>query len=82
MKKLVVVAGASSGIGMELAKRFSGQGHPVLMLARRSDIMEKLELPNTTAVLSMLRISRGWNLQSEKRKLSTEKLTFSSIVQD
>mgnify|MGYP000197604127 FL=1 len=47
MKKLVVVTGASSGIGMELAKRFSGQGHPVLMLARRSDIMEKLELPNT-----------------------------------
>lgn len=47
MKKLVVVTGASSGIGMELAKRFSGQGHPVLMLARRSDIMENLELPNT-----------------------------------
>lgn len=47
MKKLVVVTGASSGIGMELAKRFSEQGHPVLMLARRNEIMEKLELPNT-----------------------------------
>ena len=35
MKKLVVVTGASSGIGMEFAKRFSSEGHPVLMLARR-----------------------------------------------
>ena len=47
MKKLVVVTGASSGIGMELAKRFSEQGHPVLMLARRNGIMEELRLPNT-----------------------------------
>lgn len=47
MKKLVIITGASSGIGMELARRFSEQGHPVLMLARRSYIMEKLELPNT-----------------------------------
>lgn len=47
MKKLVIVTGASSGIGMELAKRFSEQGHPVLMLARRNDLMEKMELPNT-----------------------------------
>ena len=47
MKKLVVVTGASSGIGMELAKRFSEQGHPVLMLARRNGIMEELGLPNT-----------------------------------
>ncbi len=46
MKKLVVVTGASSGIGMELAKRFSKEGHPVLMLARRKEIMEELNLPN------------------------------------
>lgn len=46
MKKLVVVTGASSGIGMEFAKRFSSAGHPVLMLARRREIMEELKLPN------------------------------------
>lgn len=46
MKKLVVVTGASSGIGMEFAKRFSSQGHPVLMLARRNDVMKALNLPN------------------------------------
>lgn len=47
MKKLVVVTGASSGIGMELAKRFSAEGHPVLMIARRNEIMEQLALPHT-----------------------------------
>lgn len=46
MKKLVVVTGASSGIGMEFAKRFSSEGHPVLMLARRKEVMEALNLPN------------------------------------
>ena len=46
MKKLVVVTGASSGIGMEFAKRFSSEGHPVLMLARRKEVMEELNLPN------------------------------------
>ena len=46
MKKLVVITGASSGIGMEFAKRFSREGHAVLMLARRQDVMEELHLPN------------------------------------
>ena len=46
MKKLVVITGASSGIGMEFAKRFSREGHPVLMPARRQDVMEELHLPN------------------------------------
>ena len=43
---MVVITGASSGIGMEFAKRFSREGHPVLMLARRQDVMEELHLPN------------------------------------
>lgn len=47
MKKLVVITGASSGIGKELAIRFSTVGHPVLMIARRGNIMEELELPHT-----------------------------------
>lgn len=47
MKKLVVVTGASSGIGMECAKKFSKEGHPVLMLARRKEIMQSLNLENS-----------------------------------
>jgi len=47
MKKLVVITGASSGIGKEIAKKLSTAGHPVLLLSRRIDLMEKLELPNS-----------------------------------
>lgn len=47
MKKLVVITGASSGIGKALAERFSREGHPVLMLARRQAVMEELRLPQT-----------------------------------
>lgn len=46
MKKLVVITGASSGIGMELAKEFSNKGYPTLLLARREDEMKKLNLNN------------------------------------
>lgn len=46
-KKLVVITGASSGFGMELAIEFSKSGHPLLLLARRLEKMEALNLPNT-----------------------------------
>jgi NADP-dependent 3-hydroxy acid dehydrogenase YdfG len=47
MKKLVVITGASSGFGMALAKKFSQDGYPLLLLARRVEKMENLNLPNT-----------------------------------
>lgn len=47
MKKLIVVTGASSGIGREIAKKFSNNGHPVLLLARRLEKMEELNLPSS-----------------------------------
>lgn len=47
MKKLVVITGASSGFGMEMAKEFSAAGHPLLLLARRIDKMLGLNLPDT-----------------------------------
>jgi len=47
MKKLIVVTGASSGIGMEFAKRFSAEGHPILLIARRLALMEELGLKDT-----------------------------------
>lgn len=47
MKKLVVITGASSGIGMDIAKRMSKNGHPLLLLSRRLKEMEDLNLENT-----------------------------------
>lgn len=47
MKKLIVITGASSGIGEAIAKQFSAQGHPLLLIARRVERLEALGLPNT-----------------------------------
>jgi len=45
-KPLVVITGASSGIGAATAQAFATDGHPLLLLARRLDRMEALGLPN------------------------------------
>lgn len=47
MKKLIVITGASSGIGEAIARRLSGAGHPLLLLARRVERLVELNLPNT-----------------------------------
>ncbi|QVY66804.1 SDR family oxidoreductase [Polaribacter sp. Q13] len=46
-KKLIVITGASSGFGMEMAKEFAKENYPLLLLARRIEKMEALNLPNT-----------------------------------
>ncbi|MEO2219327.1 SDR family oxidoreductase [Chromobacterium vaccinii] len=46
-KPLIVITGASSGIGAAAAKLFSRAGHPLLLLARRVEKLEALELPDT-----------------------------------
>ena len=46
-KPLVVVTGASSGIGEAIARQLSAKGHSLLLLARRLDRLEVLELPDT-----------------------------------
>ncbi|MDA5557645.1 SDR family oxidoreductase [Shimia sp. MMG029] len=45
-KGLVVITGASSGIGAAMAQRFSEAGHPLLLVARRVEKIEALGLPN------------------------------------
>lgn len=47
MKKLVVITGASSGFGKELAKQFSKEGYPLLLIARRIEKLNELGLENT-----------------------------------
>ncbi len=47
MKKLVVITGASSGFGKALALEFNKAGYPLLLLARRLEKLEELNLDNT-----------------------------------
>lgn len=44
---LIVITGASSGIGAATARLLSSRGYPLLLLARRLEAMEALGLPNT-----------------------------------
>ena len=62
MKKLVVITGASSGIGESVAKRMSQAGHPVLLLARRSQITEGFHLPDIRSYywLAAVRLPKGF----------------------
>ena len=45
-KPLVIVTGATSGIGMQVAKDFSARGHALLLIGRRVELMTGLGLPN------------------------------------
>jgi NADP-dependent 3-hydroxy acid dehydrogenase YdfG len=45
VKPLIVVTGASSGIGEAIARRFASAGHSLLLLARRVQRLEALGLP-------------------------------------
>ena len=67
MKKgLVVITGASSGIGKETAIEFSKKGYPLLLLARRLDLLENLNLEN--AICEKLDV-----LDLEKLKIAVKK---------
>lgn len=45
-KELIIITGASSGIGLETARQFAKIGHPLLLLARRVEPMQALNLPD------------------------------------
>jgi 3-hydroxy acid dehydrogenase/malonic semialdehyde reductase len=48
MKNIIVITGASSGIGAETARKFSSEGYPVALLARREDKLQDIADSLTT----------------------------------
>jgi short-subunit dehydrogenase len=54
MSKVALVTGASSGIGAEFARQLSAGGYDVIMVARRTELMERLaeELPGPAHVIA------------------------------
>lgn len=54
-KPLVMITGASAGIGQETARVFSAAGYPLLLIARRSELIEAMALPNMLAVAADVR---------------------------
>ena len=53
-KGYVIITGASSGIGVEFAKRFAKEGYPLILVARREERLQKLaeSLPVECIVMS------------------------------
>lgn len=54
-KPLVMITGASAGIGQETARIFSAAGYPLLLVARRPELIEAMGLPDTLAVAADVR---------------------------
>lgn len=69
-KPLVFITGASAGIGQETARVFSEAGYPLLLVARRVELIEAMGLPDTVAIEADVRdyaamqaaVSRGETL--------------------
>jgi len=50
-----MITGASAGIGQETARIFSAAGYPLLLVARRPELIEAMGLPDTLAVAADVR---------------------------
>ncbi len=65
--KQIVITGTSRGIGLELVKLFSKDGHEVLALSRNAKVVDGLQLPGVTSMACD--ITQEKDLEEVKRYL-------------
>jgi short-subunit dehydrogenase len=73
IQKNILITGASSGIGYELAKQFAGEGCNLILLARRKEILDSLAHKIKTDKITIL------NYQCDIRNKSEVKNVFGDI---
>ena len=69
-KPLIIITGASSGIGAAVAKLFSESGYATALLARNKNVMDKLRLENSISiecdVTDIKSVAQAINMAQEK----------------
>ncbi|MCH1976544.1 SDR family oxidoreductase [Enterococcus hirae] len=70
-KKLIVITGASSGFGAEMAKRFQQQGYPLLLLGRRIEKINALPLDFSQIIVDQVDITDYKAFEQSIRKAET-----------
>lgn len=77
-KPLIVITGASSGFGAEIAKLFNADGFPMLLLGRRTDKIKALPLDFTNVLVESVDVTdkKLLKMQFPKLKKNMAKLIF------
>lgn len=72
MKKLVVITGASSGFGAEIAKIFNADGYPMLLLGRRTEKLEKVAAGMDNVMIDSVDVTDYDQFEKAVRKAETK----------
>lgn len=67
-KPLVVITGASSGFGSEIAKLFNKEGYPMLLLGRRVEKIKELPLDFTNIIIDKVDVTNFEEFKQSIRK--------------
>lgn len=68
MKQLVVITGASSGFGAEIAKIFAVDGYPLLLLGRRLEKLQQLAANFSEVMVASVDVTDYTQFESAVRK--------------
>ncbi len=78
---IVLITGASSGFGAEMARKFARHGHQVIAAGRRSERLEELAAEHSPHILPlMLDVSRKASISSALDSLPSEWLPIDILI--